>query len=167
MIDFRSRIAHWRKAADFTQAELDEACGFPNGTVQRLEQKRLLLKDEHLVLILISTQRNLLWTICGSLGALYRQLEPLDAKLRKERNAPEAPMPDDDPEYQADLDRMFSGMQSVAKRLYRAADPRTSIRDFLLRAAADVPPGESGRRRVRPKKRQKDAKTMGGKQASR
>jgi transcriptional regulator with XRE-family HTH domain len=155
MIDFRSRIAQWRKAAGLTQAELDEACDFPSGTVQRLEQKRLILKDEHLVLILISTQRNLLWTLCGSLGSLYKRLEPLDVRLREERHAPEALMPDDDPEYQADLDRMFSGMQAVVKKMYRAADPKTSIRDFLIRAAADVPTGEPRRRRVRPKKKRK------------
>ena len=168
MIDFRSRIAQWRKAAGLTQAELDKACDFPSGTVQRLEQKRLILKDEHLVLILISTRRNLLWTLCASVGSVYMRLEPLDARLRAERNAPEAQMPlNDDPEYQADLDRMWSGMQAVAKRLYRAADPRTSIRDFLLRAAIDVPPGEPARRRVRSKRKPKDAKAQGARQASR
>jgi transcriptional regulator with XRE-family HTH domain len=166
MIDFRSRIAQWRKAAGLTQAQLDEACGFPGGTVQRLEQRRLILKDDQLVLILISTRRNLLWTLCASLGSLYKRLEPLDVQLREERNAPEAPMPpDDDPEYQEDLDRMWSGMQAVAKRLYRAADPRTSIRDFLLRAATDVPPGEPKRRRVRSKKKPKDVKAPGVRQA--
>jgi transcriptional regulator with XRE-family HTH domain len=152
MIDFREMIAYWRKAADFTQAELDKACGFPNGTVERLEQKRLTLKDDHLVLILIHTRRNLSWTLCGIVGALYRRLEPLDASLRAELNVPEAPLPDDDPEYQADLDLMFAAMQSVARRLYRAADPRTSLRDLLLRAAADVP-SEPGRRRVRARKK--------------
>jgi transcriptional regulator with XRE-family HTH domain len=161
MIDFRSMIAYWRKAADFTQAELDEACGFPSGTVQRLEQKRLILKDEQLVLIFIRTNRNLLWTISGVLGALFRQLEPLDARLRAELGVPETPVPDDDPEYQEDLDRMFSAMQSVAKRMYRAADPRTSFRDFLLRAAADIPLAESRRRRARTRKKQKDAKALG------
>jgi hypothetical protein len=54
MIDFRSRIAQWRRDAEFTQADLDEACGFRSGTVQRLEQKRLLMRDEHLVRILVS-----------------------------------------------------------------------------------------------------------------
>lgn len=152
MIDFREMIAYWRKAADFTQAELDKACGFPSGTVQRLEQKRLLLKNEQLARILIRTDRDLLWTVSGIVGALYRQLEPLDARLRAELGVPEAPVPDDDPEYQEDLDRMLSAMQSVAKRIYRAADPRTSFRDFLLRAAADFPP-EPGRRRVRARKR--------------
>jgi hypothetical protein len=161
MIDFRSRIAQWRKDADFTQADLDKACGFPSGTVQRLEQRRLILKDEYLVRILISTRRNLLWTLCASLGSLYRRLEPLDVEWREAMNAPEAPMPaDDDPEYQADLDRMFSGMEAVAKRIYRAADPKTSIRDFLLRAASEVPPGELKRKRVRPKKKRKDLKAQ-------
>ncbi|HEX3127401.1 MAG TPA: hypothetical protein VH394_08730 [Thermoanaerobaculia bacterium] len=156
MIDFRGMIAYWRKAANLTQAELDEACKFPGGTVQRLEQKRLILKNEQLVLILIRTDRNLFWTMSGVLGALYRQLEPLDIRLRAELGVPEPPVPDEDPEYQADLDRMFSAMESVAKRMYRAADPRTSMRDFLLRAAADVPAVESRRRRVRSKKKQKD-----------
>lgn len=154
MIDFRSRIAQWRRDAEFTQADLDEACGFRSGTVQRLEQKRLLMRDEHLVRILISTRKNLLWTLCASLGSLYQRLEPLDARLREVMNAPEAPMPtDDDPEYQADLDRMFSGMQAVAKRIYRAADPKTAIRDFLLRAASEAPQGEPRRKRVKPKKK--------------
>ncbi|MES1243534.1 MAG: hypothetical protein ABUT39_18135 [Acidobacteriota bacterium] len=156
-------IAQWRKAAGFTQAELDEVCSFSSGTVQRLEQERLLLKDEQLVLILINTDRNLLWTLCGSLGSLYKRLEPIEARLRRERNAPEAPIPpDDDPEYQAELDRMFSGMQAVAKRIYRAADPRISVRDFLLRAATDVAPGEPRRRRVRQRKKPKDEKAQAG-----
>ncbi|MEA2558933.1 MAG: hypothetical protein QOH06_437 [Acidobacteriota bacterium] len=133
-----------------TQEELDSACGFSAGTIGRLEQQRLKLTEEHLVQIIIATDRDLLWSLAEIFGALYRRLEPLEREQRANmgRTAALADLPAD-AEFQNGLQEMLSGAQVVLMKMARATDQRRWFADLLLRAAG---PEAEQRKRKRVRK---------------
>jgi transcriptional regulator with XRE-family HTH domain len=152
-IDLRTRISLWRESAGLTQGELDRACKFKRGTVARLEQHRLKLTEEQLVRILISTGRDVLWSLAETFGALYRSLEPLERDQRASLGKPAAleDLPADD-EFQNSLQKMLSEAQVVLSKMARASDQRRWFADILLRAAG-TDPAQRKRKRVRKARR--------------
>ena len=138
-----------------TQEDLDCACGFSPGTVSRLEQQRLKLTDEQLVQIVISTDRDLLWSLAEIFGAIYRRLEPLERDQRASLGKPAAltDLPAD-AEFRKGLQEMLSGAQVVFMKVARATDERRWFADLLLRAAGTE---EAQRKRKRVRKARRPA----------
>ena len=60
--DFRGKIADWRLARNLSQEELDQECGFQPGTVARIEQEKLEMKNDQFLRILERTGQDLVST---------------------------------------------------------------------------------------------------------
>jgi transcriptional regulator with XRE-family HTH domain len=147
--DFRHKISEWRIEENFSQEELDEECGFRAGTVARIEQGKLEMKDEQFVRILRSTGRDLLWVLLEDCGDLYSKLRPLDDKLahRSGTNSPAQGMWRDT-EFETALTGLLSGAQVVLSKVAKASDPKPWVSALLLRAASRAS-GTPQRKRVR------------------
>jgi transcriptional regulator with XRE-family HTH domain len=154
---FRDRIRDWRMQAELTQEELDEACGFSPGMVGRLERgEDVKLTDERLAAIIICTERDLLWTLAESFGALFKRLQPLETPLRQRlgKGPPQGPQ-DEDEELEKALTSMLAGAKVVLRKQAHASDRRALMIDFLLEAAArGTQSVQSGRKRVRGRRKQ-------------
>ena len=147
--DFKSRIAGWRIEENFSQEELDEECGFRPGTIARIEQGKLEMKDEQLVRILRSVGRDLLWTLVEDCGDLYSKLLPLDEEIAR-RSGTSSPAQSmwQDTEFESALTGLLSGAQVVLSKVAKASDPKPWVSDLLLRAAGRAS-GAPRRKRVR------------------
>lgn len=135
--DFRNKIARWRLELNWSQDDLDRKCEFRTGTVRRLEEEKLKLKDEMLVRILICTGRDLLWTLVEECGSLFKTLQPHEEPLRRQLGRERPPQTlDQDGEFQSALGTMLSSMAVVLKKQTRATDRRALMIDILSEAAA-------------------------------
>jgi hypothetical protein len=161
--EFRVEIAKWRIQAGFTQAQLDEQCEFPPGTVGRLEQDKLKMTEDHFLRILICTKQDLVWILLGSCGSLLARLQPLETELSKRfRAGPNSYKPLIDEDFQNGLEELFSGAKVVLTKMARAADPKAWAIDLLLRAAHQGSLGSTGdqpKRRVRSKDKNPKSQT--------
>ncbi len=147
---FQDRVKDWRIAADLNQVQLNEACGFPEGTIAEIEQGRKELTEEQLVVIIICTNRNLLPTLLESFGSLYRNLRPLEATLRRrfDKEPPPPPLYATE-EYRQGRDLLFAGLDQMLKLTLRVSDREDFIDKILFDAAdRDIKPKQS---RVRKK----------------
>ncbi|HTG31733.1 MAG TPA: helix-turn-helix transcriptional regulator [Thermoanaerobaculia bacterium] len=134
---FQDRVKGWRIAAELTQVELDEACGFSKGTVGDIEQGKKPLSEEQLVAIVICTSRDLLPTLMESFGSLYKRLQPFEAPLRRRFGKEPPPLPPDETEeYRQGRDRLFSGADILLRKLLIVSDRKAFLAEVLLDAAA-------------------------------
>jgi transcriptional regulator with XRE-family HTH domain len=133
----QDRVKGWRIAAELTQVELDEACGFTKGTVGDIEQGKKSLSEEQLVAIVICTNRDLLPTLMESFGSLYKRLQPFEAPLRRRFGKEPPPPPLGETEnYRLGRDRLFSGADILIKELLRISDRNAFLAEILFDAAA-------------------------------
>lgn len=136
---FQDRVKGWRIAAELTQVELDEACGFSKGTVGDIEQGKKSLSEEQLVAIVICTNRDLLPTLMESFGSLYKRLQPFEAPLRRRFGKEPPPPPHGETEnYRQGRDRLFSGADILIKEMLRISDRNAFLAEILFDAAARI-----------------------------
>ncbi|HEY0511704.1 MAG TPA: helix-turn-helix transcriptional regulator [Thermoanaerobaculia bacterium] len=151
---FRKRIARWRLERNLSQEALDRICGFLPGTVRRLEEEKLILRDETFVRIVIGTGRDLPWTLVEECGSLFQRLEPYEEPLRQQLGKERPPQAlDQDGEFQKALDLMVSNLATVLSKQARAGDRRALMIDILSEAAARRGPDGDPPQRLRASRR--------------
>lgn len=152
---FRSDIAAWRLERDFSQTQLDQACGFPEGTVGRIERLKRKVSEEELAKIFIALERDFVWSLLGVCGSVYRKLQPFEAQRGPVRGDPSskpvmASQRTDD--FSKGLGQMLEGIRVVLDHLAKTSDPRAWVIEMMLLASSQES-SKVGRSRGRRKKR--------------
>lgn len=149
--DFRNKIADWRLARNLSQEELDVECGFQLGTVARIEQERLELKNEQFLRILECTGRDLLSTLLEDCGTLFSELLPLVQEISPSSgNDSSVQGAWHDREFETALSGLLSGARVVISKVAKASDQKLWASDLLLRAASQASKAPARKRARKP-----------------
>jgi transcriptional regulator with XRE-family HTH domain len=149
--DFRSKIGGWRLAKNLSQEELDLECGFLPGTVARLEQEKVEMKNDQFLRILGRTGRDLVSTLLEDCGTLFRELLPLAQEISPSSgNDSSAQGIWHDREFESALSGLLSGARVVISKVAKASDQKLWASDLLLRAASQASKAPARKRARKP-----------------
>ncbi|HEX3531872.1 MAG TPA: helix-turn-helix transcriptional regulator [Thermoanaerobaculia bacterium] len=137
--DFQSKIAEWRLAENLSQQQLDRECGFARGTIARIEQGKLEMKNDQFLRILERTGRDLLATLLEDCGTLFSELLPLSQEIAQSSGTGSAAQSVwHDRELETGLTDLLSGARVVLSKVVKASDQRLWASELLLRAASQA-----------------------------
>jgi transcriptional regulator with XRE-family HTH domain len=145
--DFRSKIGGWRLAENLSQEELDLDCGFPPGTVARLEQEKVEMKNDQFLRILRRTGRDLVSTLLEDCGTLFSELLPLAQEISPSSGNDSSTQGIwHDREFESALSGLLSGARVVISKVAKASDQKVWASELLLRAARQASKAPARRR---------------------